>query len=96
LLIYIIYIYIFFRSQFEFEHQNFIEGIVGSAYEYLCQFIIKNSMENIKRTQCALNCFSLTNNLSKYYTIIRLIYILLKNEHQFGLNKYNIHFAYKC
>jgi len=45
-------------------------------------------MENIKRTQCALNCFSLTNNLSKYYTIIHLIYILFKNENQFGLNKY--------
>lgn len=52
------------ESQFEFEHQKFIDGIVGGTYEYLCQFIIKNSMENIKRTQCALNCFSLTNNLN--------------------------------
>lgn len=69
LLIYII----FFRSQFEFEHQKFIDGIVGGTYEYLCQFIIKNSMDNIKRTQSALNCFSLTNNLSKYYTIICLM-----------------------
>lgn len=58
------------RSQFEFEHQKFIDGIVGGAYEYLCQFIIKNSMDNIRRTQCALNCFSLSNNLSKYYIII--------------------------
>jgi len=69
----VINIHIFFRSQFEFEHQKFIDGIVGGTYEYLCQFIIKNSMENIKRTQCALNCFSLTNNLSKYYTIICLM-----------------------
>ncbi|CAH1731450.1 unnamed protein product [Aphis gossypii] len=52
------------ESQFEFEHQKFIDGIVGGTYEYLCQFIIKNSMENIKRTQCALSCFSLTNNLN--------------------------------
>ncbi|XP_022166853.1 putative uncharacterized protein DDB_G0267840 [Myzus persicae] len=52
------------ESRFEFEHQNFIEGIVGGAYEYLCQFIIKNSMENIKRTQSALNCFSLSHNLN--------------------------------
>ncbi|XP_026819934.1 putative uncharacterized protein DDB_G0291812 [Rhopalosiphum maidis] len=52
------------ESQFEFEHQKFIDGIVGGAYEYLCQFIIKNSMDNIRRTQCALNCFSLTNNLN--------------------------------
>ncbi|XP_001943998.2 putative uncharacterized protein DDB_G0282499 [Acyrthosiphon pisum] len=52
------------ESQFEFEHQKFIDGIVGGTYEYLCQFIIKNSMENIKRTQCALNCFSSTNNLN--------------------------------
>ncbi|XP_060846972.1 putative uncharacterized protein DDB_G0282133 [Rhopalosiphum padi] len=52
------------ESQFEFEHQKFIDGIVGGAYEYLCQFIIKNSMDNIRRTQCALNCFSLSNNLN--------------------------------
>lgn len=69
-----LFIYIlFFRSRFEFEHQNFIEGIVGGAYEYLCQFIIKNSMENIKRTQSALNCFSLSHNLSEYYIIIFLV-----------------------
>jgi len=69
----VINIHLFFRSQFESEHQKFIDGIVGGTYEYLCQFIIKNSMENIKRTQCALNCFSL-NNLSKYYTIIHLMF----------------------
>lgn len=59
-------IYIFYRNKFGSEYKSFVDGIVGATFEYVCQFIIKNSMDNIKRTQSALNYFSLSNNISKY------------------------------
>jgi len=58
----------FYRNQYEIEYQHFVDGIVGSTFEYFCQLIIKNSMENIKRTQNALSSFSFTNT-SKYLAI---------------------------
>lgn len=59
--------YFFYRNQFELEYQVFSDGIVGATFEYVCQLIIKNSLENIKRTQNALNSFSSTPNTSKHF-----------------------------
>lgn len=57
-------IFFFYREQFESEFETFMDGIVNATFEYVCQFIIKNSLENIKRTQNALSSSSLN---SKYH-----------------------------
>lgn len=62
----ILYMYFFYRNQFESEYQKFTDHVVGTTFEYVCQLIIKNSLDNIKRTQNALNSFQLASNTSKY------------------------------
>lgn len=58
-----------FRNKFEFEYQQFMDGIAHAAFEYVCQLIIKNSLDNIKNTQDALKSHSLSINISRYYLI---------------------------
>lgn len=74
--------YFIFRNKFEFEYQNFIDGIVGATFEYVCQFIIKNSMDNIKRTQNALNSISMIPNASKYY----YLFFYIDNSYEYSKN----------
>lgn len=77
----ITHVFAFYRNQFESEYQKFTDDVVGTTFEYVCQLIIKNSLDNIKRTQNALNSFQLASNTSKYneYDIFLFIKLLKSN-----------------